>query len=92
MDAALLDQLCALARIELSPEERDDFRAKFESLLGFVEVVQSYAGSDDQAPLAMLDQLEPRRDVAVQFEWPAGTFHYYRVPQVIAFTNDEDAG
>ncbi|HEX6362577.1 MAG TPA: hypothetical protein VFZ93_06470 [Albitalea sp.] len=92
MDDALLDQLCALARIELSAAERDDFRAKFERLLDFVEVVQTYAASDDQLPLSMLEQLEPRRDTPQQFEWPAGTVHDYRVPQVIAFGGDEDAG
>ena len=88
MQDTLLDQLCALARIELSPGERDDFKAKFEGLLAFVEQVQSYQSSDPSGSLAMHDTLVPRRDIPVDFEWPAGTVHDYRVPQVIAFGED----
>jgi Asp-tRNA(Asn)/Glu-tRNA(Gln) amidotransferase C subunit len=93
MEDALLDQLCSLARLELSADERGDFKAKFERLLGFVEQVQSYesdSGAEAGATgLAMHDELTPRRDVPVQFEWPASTVHDYRVPQVIAFGEDE---
>jgi aspartyl/glutamyl-tRNA(Asn/Gln) amidotransferase C subunit len=93
MQDALLNQLCALARIELSPAERDDFKAKFEGLLDFVEQVQTYAaqGEDVQSgELGMHGELTPRRDVAVDFEWPAGITHDYRVPQVIAFGEDAE--
>ncbi len=93
MEDALLDQLCSLARLELSDAERGDFKLKFERLLGFVEQVQSYespAGEDAEAGLAMHGELEPRRDVPLQFEWPHGTVHDYRVPQVIDFGEGEN--
>ena len=100
MQDALLDQLCALARIQLDAAERGDFKAKFEGLLDFVERVQTYSSagtgasagepSPDSSVLGMQGELTPRRDVPVDFEWPAGTVHDYRVPQVIAFS--EDAG
>jgi Asp-tRNA(Asn)/Glu-tRNA(Gln) amidotransferase C subunit len=103
MEDTLLDQLCGLARLELAADERGDFKAKFERLLGFVEQVQTYGGAgiparqDPQAgmpappseSLAMHDELELRRDVPQPFEWPAGFVHNYRVPQVIAFSEDE---
>jgi len=93
MQDALLDQLCGLARIELTADERGDFKAKFEGLLAFVEQVQTYAaretGDPSAPPLVFVDQLVPRKDVAERFEWPAGTRHDYRVPQVIAFSEDE---
>jgi len=92
MQDALLDQLCALSRIRLSPGERADFKAKFEGLLDFVERVQTYAaaGEDVQSSeLGMHGELTPRLDIPVDFEWPAGTVHDYRVPQVIAFGEDE---
>ena len=40
--------------------------------------------------LGMHGELTARRDVAVDFEWPAGTVHSYRVPQVIAFGEEAE--
>jgi Asp-tRNA(Asn)/Glu-tRNA(Gln) amidotransferase C subunit len=93
MQDALLDQLCALARIQLNAGEREDFKAKFEGLLAFVEQVQTYAAAGEEvhsSELGMHGELTPRRDVPVEFEWPARTVHDYRVPQVIAFGEDEN--
>jgi Asp-tRNA(Asn)/Glu-tRNA(Gln) amidotransferase C subunit len=85
MDPHLLTDLCQLARLDLTEEERAGFLSKFESLLHFVETVQAHAETGDGAPLTLIDELVPRRDVPQPFEWPAGWNHEYRVPKVIDF-------
>lgn len=71
-----------LAKLELSTEEEVDFSAKFDRLLAFVEQVKSFDAVRD-GKLSALARLDLRRDNPVVFEWPEGTRHDYRVPQVI---------
>ena len=85
MEARTLEELCALARLDLTDQERSDFLLKFEGLLAFVDAVQRYASSPATHDLALVEELDLRRDIVAPFEWPVGTSHNYRVPQIIDF-------
>jgi Asp-tRNA(Asn)/Glu-tRNA(Gln) amidotransferase C subunit len=88
MDRRSFDHLCELARLELKPEELVEFERKFKRLLGFVDQVQSYTPESSGPPLTLCDRLEPRRDSARGFDWPAGRRHDYKSPAIIDFEGD----
>ncbi len=85
MDRDHLLHLCALARLDLAESEREAFEAKFNSMLNFTQKVLAYEPQSGGEPLTLIEKLELRRDVPVDFEWPAGCQHDYRVPMVIDF-------
>lgn len=92
MDPRALQELCDLARLDLSGDERETFSAKFDRLLGFVDAVQAHAaraegdaGSEAHRGVAEMPALELRADVPSTFEWPDGYLHEYKVPKVIDF-------
>jgi Asp-tRNA(Asn)/Glu-tRNA(Gln) amidotransferase C subunit len=86
MEAELLENLCGLARLRLDEAEKTAFAAKFGRLLEFVEHVQG--AEFDDPPVTDSQVLELRRDIELDFEWPAGWKHDYRVPKVIDFEGE----
>ena len=85
MDRQLFSHLCELARLELSEQEAGEFEHKFARLLGFVEQVQAYTPQTEGPPLTLKERVDLRPDTAAGFDWPEGTPHDYRVPQIIDF-------
>ncbi|MCD6282640.1 hypothetical protein J7J84_03405 [bacterium] len=47
----LLDHLCQLARLELSPGEREEFARKFSDLVGFVDAIKELRDESREIPL-----------------------------------------
>ena len=47
----LLDHLCQLARLELSPGEREEFARKFADLVGFVDAIKELSDESREVPL-----------------------------------------
>jgi aspartyl/glutamyl-tRNA(Asn/Gln) amidotransferase C subunit len=87
-------QLCALARIDLTEDEHEEFARKFNRLLDFVDQLLAHR-SDDQPSGAQLverqseaESLLLRRDEAAAFVWPDGFKHDYIVRQVINFEGE----
>jgi len=68
----LLDHLCQLARLELSPEERAEFSRKFARLLAFVEQIRELGLQSGELPLQTAkDRLEPAADEPRRYRAPA---------------------
>jgi aspartyl/glutamyl-tRNA(Asn/Gln) amidotransferase C subunit len=86
MEAELLENLCGLARLRLDAAEKEAFAAKFERLLGFVELVQATELKD--VPVVDAAVLELRRDIEQDFSWSTGWKRDYRVPKVIDFEGE----
>jgi Asp-tRNA(Asn)/Glu-tRNA(Gln) amidotransferase C subunit len=77
--------LCRLARLELDLQERLDFGAKFESLLGFVEKVRTWESAGPAHDEQPGSKLVLRRDTVEEYEWPEGGQHVYSAPRTIDF-------
>jgi aspartyl/glutamyl-tRNA(Asn/Gln) amidotransferase C subunit len=88
VEAELLENLCALARLRLDAEEKEAFASKFERLLGFVEQVQATSVPGDAGEAHDTPILDLRRDIETDFGWPASWRHDYRVPKVIDFEGE----
>lgn len=85
----LLDHLLELSRLTLKPEEREEFRRKFGTLLEFVDAVNrsEIASGVGRAPesgsLSYRDALPLRGDDPWEFEFDENTVHNYTVPRII---------
>ncbi|MCB1220926.1 MAG: hypothetical protein H7A35_12330 [Planctomycetales bacterium] len=87
MDHDLFLHLCGLARLRLDEREAADFERKFNSMLKMVDSLNQWEPQDSK--LAGIDGgLQLRPDKVVEYVWPEGTVHDYRVPTIIDFEGD----
>jgi aspartyl-tRNA(Asn)/glutamyl-tRNA(Gln) amidotransferase subunit C len=93
IDLGMITRLEALAKIELTPEERDVLSGQLDSIIEYVEQIQGL-DTDNVAPTSAvvhesgsalrMDEVEPGldRDVVLG-EAPDAKDGYFRVPKII---------
>ncbi len=76
----LLDTLCALSRVSLLEEEREQFAHAFSRILDFVEKVKSLnLPSQKILPLVSKESQHTSEDVPIEFQFPINFRHDYRI-------------
>lgn len=88
MDHDLFEHLCGLARLRLDEAEVQEFEAKFARLLEMVDSLSTWEAQDSAAADGQMSGLKLRQDVAVDYVWPEGTQHVYKVPMIIDFEGE----
>ena len=88
MDHELFMHLCGLASLRLDETEVQEFEAKFKRMLEMVDSLAAWEAQDSAADSRLTHGLTLRTDIPVDYVWPQGTVHDYRVPMIIDFEGD----